>query len=622
MSETLKPDIKLNELNTPITPEQADNAATTQLSYEQPVEETTENISTSNEESENKGSKPASRQEIIERLQQIAEGDDILNCKAEIEALKVHFYKLRINEIEAERKSFVEEGGEETLFMPQPDALEEQFKGLMSNIKEKRNEWLKVQEERRQANYQTQLALLEELQELIEKAEQGNPDVTAFRTIQNRWKEIKDVPQASANNMWHQYQQRVEQFYDMLKLNHEFREYDFKKNLEIKTRICEQAEALANEEDVISSFRKLQQLHDEFRETGPVAQELREEIWNRFRSASTVINKRHQDHFEEKKRRENENLEQKITLCEEIENMDLVALNTYQAWNNATQQVLDIQARWKQIGFAPQKSNLKIFERFRQACDQFFSSKSDFFKQVKQSLGENLEKKRALCEKAESLKDSENWKETADILTQLQKEWKEIGAVPQKHSEALWKRFVSACDEFFERRNKATSSQRSVEQENLKKKKEIIASIKSIEDSLSENEQIKVLNTLTSEWNNTGHVPFKEKDKLYKEYRNAINTIYERLHVNANERKLANFRNNIAKGGNSLTKERDKLIRQYENMKAEIATYENNLGFLSTSNKKGESLLDVMRQKMEKLKIDAQVILKKIHLIEEEIEKE
>ncbi len=622
MSETLKPDIKLNELNTPITPEQADNAATTQLSYEQPVEETTENISTSKEESENKGSKPASRQEIIERLQQIAEGDDILNCKAEIEALKVHFYKLRVNEIEAERKSFVEEGGEETLFMPQPDALEEQFKGLMSNIKEKRNEWLKAQEERRQANYQTQLALLEELQELIEKAEQGNPDVTVFRTIQNRWKEIKDVPQASANNMWHQYQQRVEQFYDMLKLNHEFREYDFKKNLEIKTRICEQAEALANEEDVISSFRKLQQLHDEFRETGPVAQELREEIWNRFRSASTVINKRHQDHFEEKKRRENENLEQKTTLCEEIENMDLAALNTYQAWNNATQQVLDIQARWKQIGFAPQKSNLKIFERFRQACDQFFSSKSDFFKQVKQSLGENLEKKRALCEKAESLKDSENWKETADILTQLQKEWKEIGAVPQKHSEALWKRFVSACDEFFERRNKATSSQRSVEQENLKKKKEIIASIKSIEDSLSENEQIKVLNTLTSEWNNTGHVPFKEKDKLYKEYRNAINTIYERLHVNANERKLANFRNNIAKGGNSLTKERDKLIRQYENMKAEIATYENNLGFLSTSNKKGESLLDVMRQKMEKLKIDAQVILKKIHLIEEEIEKE
>ena len=287
-----------------------------------------------------------------------------------------------------------------------------------------------------------------------------------------------------------------------------------------------------------------------------------------------------------------------------------------------SQQILDVQTRWKEIGYAPQKANVKVFERFRYACDQFFARKSEFFKQIKSSLNENLDKKRALCEKAEALKGSENWKETAEALTQMQKEWKEIGAVPQKHSEALWKRFVGACDEFFERRNKANSSQRNVEQENLKKKKEIIANIKAIDGSLPENEQTKALNEYTNEWNNTGHVPFKEKDKLYKEYKSAINAIYERLHVNANERKLANFRNNIAKGGNSLSREREKLIRQYENMKAEIATYENNLGFLSTSNKKGESLLDVMRQRMEKLKTDAQVILQKIHLIEEEIEKE
>lgn len=622
MSETLKPDAQLQESGITQTPEQAANAATTKLSHEQPVEETTEILHTEDEESVHTGSRPESRQEIIERLQQIADSDDVLNCKAEVENLKMLFYKIRTTEIEDERNTFVENGGEENLFIPTADTLEEPFKQIMNSIKEKRSEWLKAQEELRQANYLRQQTLLGELQELIEKASQGNPDVTAFRAIQSQWKEIKEVPQSTATAMWHQYQQYVEQFYDVLKLNHEFREYDFKKNLETKTHLCEQAEALANEEDIINAFRQLQQLHNEFRETGPVAPELREEIWNRFKSASTVINKRHQDYFEEKKRRETENLEQKTAICEEIEAIDLDALTTYQAWNNATRQVLDMQSRWKQIGFAPQKSNIKIFERFRYDCDEFFRRKSEFFKQVKSSLIENLEKKRALCEQAEALKESEDWKETADTLTRIQKEWKEIGPVPQKHSEALWKRFVSACDEFFARRNKATSSQRNVEQENLKIKRDIIAQIKAIDTTLSEEEQTKSLNSLIAQWNTIGHVPFKEKDKVYKEYKEQINAIYERLHVSFNERKLADFRSNIAKGGNNLTRERDRLIRQYENMKAEIATYENNLGFLSTSSKKGANLLDIMRQKKEKLKTDAEVILKKIHLIEEEIEKQ
>ena len=622
MSETMKPGAPLQESGIAKTPEQADNAATTKLSYEQPVEETTENLSVEGEESANTSSKPASRQEVIERLQQIAESDDVLNCKAEVESLKMLFYKMRTIEIEEERKAFVENGGEENVFIPAADVLEEAFKAAMNSIKEKRSEWLRAQEELRQANYQRQLALLGELQELIAKAEQGNPDVTALRNIQAQWKELKEVPQATATTMWHQYQQLVEQFYDVLKLNHEFREYDFKKNLEIKSRICEQAEALAGDEDVIASFRQLQQLHNEFREAGPVAPELREEVWNRFKAASTVVNKRHQDYFEDKKRRENENLEQKTAICEEIEAIELDALTSYQAWNTATQQVLDMQARWKQIGFAPQKSNIKIFERFRYDCDEFFRRKSEFFKQVKSSLAENLEKKRALCEQVEALKDSEDWKETADALTRLQKEWKEIGAVPQKYSEALWKRFVSACDEFFARRNKATSSQRNVEQENLKAKRDIIAQIKAIDATAAEDEQVKAMNALVAQWNAVGHVPFKEKDKIYKEYKEQVNAVYERLHVSANERKLADFRSNIAKGGNNLSRERERLIRQYENMKAEIATYENNLGFLSTSSKKGASLLDVMRQKMEKLKTDAEVVLKKIHLIEEEIEKQ
>ena len=623
MSETLKPDTELQEQSITNTPEQAANAATTELSHEQPVEETTEEILVANDEnSANTGSKPATRQEIIERLQAIAEGDDALNCRAEAEALKVQFYKLRTAEIDAERKAFVAEGGEENLYIPRPDTLEEPFKAAMNLIKEKRSAWLKEQEEEMQANYEAKLAMLESLKQLVEKAEQGTPEVNEFRAIQTRWKEVKKIPQDKVTPLWKQYQQYVEQFYDVLKLNHEFREYDFKKNLEIKTRLCEQAEALINDEDIVGAFRQLQQLHNEFREAGPVAPELREEVWTRFKTASTTVNRRHQEHFESKKERERINLEQKTAICEEIEAMNLDEFTSYQMWNNATQKVLEMQARWKEIGFAPQKMNLKIFERFRFACDEFFRCKSEFFKSVKSTLAENLEKKRALCEQAEALKESEEWKETADKLTKLQKEWKEIGPVTQKYSDALWKRFVSACDEFFERRNKATSSQRSIEQENLKSKREVIAKIKAIDETLPEDEQIKSVNALTAEWNSIGFVPFKEKDKLYKEYKSAINAVYERLHVNANARKLADFRNNIAKGGNSLTRERERLIRQYENLKAEIQTYENNLGFLSTSNKKGESLVDVMRQRMEKLKDDAQIILKKIHLIEEEIEKQ
>lgn len=627
MSETQKPNEMLKEQNITSTPEEAVNAttpdSTAETDTEQPMDETVENTSTAESTDDtNIGLRPATRTEIIERLQEIADSDDALNCKPETDGLKILFYKLRTAEIDAERKAFVADGGEENVFIPEPDILEEPFKAAMQKIKDKRNEWFQAQEAEMQANYEIKSALLDELKQLVDKAEQGTPEVNEFRNIQNRWKDIKKVPQDKVNHLWKQYQQYTEQFYDVLKLNHEFREYDFKKNLEAKKHLCEAAEALMEQADVVSAFRQLQQLHNDFRETGPVAPELREEIWTRFKNASTVINRRHQEHFENKKERERENLARKTAICEEIEAIEYAKLTSYQSWNNMTEKVLAMQSRWKEIGFAPQKMNLKIFERFRSSCDNFFNRKSEFFKNVKSTLAENLERKRALCEAAEALKDSEEWKETADKLTKLQKEWKEIGPVTQKYSEAVWKRFVSACDEFFERRNKATSSQRSVEQENLKLKRDIVARLATIDETATEEEQIKAVNTLTAEWNRTGHVPFKEKDKIHKEYKTAVNAIYERLHISANERKLADFRNNIAKGGNTLSRERDRLIRQYENLKAEISTYENNLGFLSTSNKKGESLVDVMRQKMEKLKADAQVMLQKIHMIEEEIEKQ
>ncbi len=621
MSETLKPDALQDEQNIVNTPEQADNAATTEFSNEQPAIETEEVPVQQSEESENAGARPASRQEIIERLKEIAESDDVLSCKAETEGLKVLFYRMRAAEIEAAHKAFVEEGGEPALFIPQEDELEAPFKEAMNTIKAKRNAWIAAQEEEMKSNLAKKESLLQQLQALVEKAAQGTPEVNEFKALQAQWKEIKNIPQEHVTSLWKQYQLLVEQFYDVLKINHEFREYDFKKNLEIKTRICEAAEALEKEEDVIGAFRQLQQLHNEFRETGPVAPELREELWARFKAASTVINRRHQEHFEAKKEVEKENLDKKSAICEQIEGIDYSALTTYPAWNSATQKVLDLQAEWKTIGFAPQKMNLKIFERFRAACDEFFRRKSEFFKEAKSALASNLERKKALCEQAEALKESEDWKATADKLARLQKEWKEIGPVPQKHSEALWKRFVTACDTFFERRNAATSSQRTEEQNNLAQKREVIEALKAIDTTLPTDEQTRLISELTAKWNSIGFVPFREKDKIYKEYKQVLNALYEKLHISANERKLASFRSNMSKGGSNLQRERDHLIRQYEALKSEIATYENNIGFLSVSNKKGASLVDVMLQKVEKLKKDAEVILQKIRLVEDEIEK-
>lgn len=623
MSETKKSNVQLDEQNITTPPEQAIDAIMPEQVTEQDnaQEAVTAEPATDNEAAIAEESRPVTREEILSRIEAIAKEEDVLNCKAEVESLKVQFYRLRTIELDAARKEFVAEGGEETLFIPAPDTLEAPFKEAMNSIKAKRNAWLKAQEEEQEANYAAKLELLAQLQQLVEKAGQGTPDTAEFKSVQARWKEIKNIPQAKAADLWKQYQLLGEQFYDVLKINHEFREYDFKKNLEAKSRICETAEALTTDEDVIGAFRQLQQLHNEFRETGPVAPELREEVWTRFKAASTIINRRHQEHFEGKKEQERVNLEKKTALCEEIENIDYATLTNYQAWNTATDKILELQAQWKEVGFAPQKMNLKIFERFRAACDKFFKRKSDYYKEVKSSLAANLEKKKQLCEMAEQLKESEEWKETADKLTRLQKEWKATGPVAQKYSDALWKRFVAACDTFFERRNAQTSSQRKSEQENLKQKQAVIEAIKAIDTTAEESEQVKQLNTLIAQWNSIGHVPFKEKDKMHKEYKESVNALYERLHVNATERKLADFRNNIAKGGNSLQRERDRLIRQYENLKSEIATYENNLGFLNASNKKGQSLVDVMRQKMEKLKGDAEVILKKIRLVEDEMEK-
>ena len=586
---------------------------------ETPAEETIVEKPTEN------ASKLSTKEEVLLRLKEVAQDAENAN-KQELDGLKQTFNKIHNAEIEAAKKTFVENGGAEEEFIAQPSSVEEEFKSLMAAIKEKRSALAAEIEKQKEENLQVKLSIIEELKELVESPDDANKSYNEFKKLQQQWNEVKLVPQAKVNELWKNYQLYVEKFYDILKLNNEFREYDFKKNLEIKTHLCEAAEKLADEQDVVSAFHQLQKLHQEFRDTGPVAKELRDEIWNRFKAASTAVNRRHQQHFEALKETEQHNLDQKTVICEIVEAIEFDQLKTFAAWETKTQEVIALQNKWKTIGFAPQKMNVKIFERFRKACDEFFKKKGEFFKLLKEGMNANLEKKKALCEKAESLKDSTEWKETAEILTKLQKEWKTIGPVSKKYSDAVWKRFITACDYFFEQKGKATSSQRSVEQENLEKKKAIIARLTAIDETTDADEASKEVRELMKEWNGIGHVPFKEKDRLYKQYHGLIDQLFDRFNISASNKKLSNFKSsigNIQSGGSqSLYREREKLVRTYENMKNELQTYENNLGFLTTSSKKGNSLLTEINRKVEKLKSDLELVLQKIKVIDESIKEE
>lgn len=562
------------------------------------------------------------KEEILAKLKEVVA--DVENvAKPEIDGLKQSFYKLHNAEQDAARKLFIENGGAAENFVPQTDCVEEEFKNIMSVIKEKRSALTAELEKQKEMNLQVKLSIIEELKELVESPDDANKSYTEFKKLQQQWNEVKLVPQAKVNELWKNYQLYVEKFYDLLKLNNEFREYDFKKNLEIKTHLCEAAEKLADEADVVSAFHQLQKLHQEFRDTGPVAKELRDEIWARFKAASTTVNRRHQQHFEALKEVEQHNLDQKTVICEIIEAIDYKELTNFASWESKTQEVIALQNKWKTIGFAPQKMNVKIFERFRKACDEFFRKKGEFFKSLKEGMNENLEKKRALCEKAEALKDSTDWKATADELTKLQKEWKTIGPVAKKYSDAVWKRFISACDYFFEQKNKATSSQRSVEQENLEQKKAIIEKLNAIDDQMDTEEATQLVRDLMKEWNGIGHVPFKEKDRIYKQYHSQVDKLFERFNISASNKKLSNFKSTISSiqegSPQALYREREKLVRAFDNMKNELQTYENNLGFLTTSSKKGNSLLTEINRKVEKLKADIELVKEKTKVVDENI---
>ena len=597
--------MEVNETNRPLTEVPAENPAETSV----PTVEQTE--------------KPAyapkqTQEEVIERLTEI--NKDACNAdKQEIDYLKQTFYKLHKAEQDAARKAFIDGGGNPDDFVPAPDPWETRFKEIMSSIKEKRSIMAAEQEQEKEENLQKKLAILDKMKTLTETTEDTSKIYSEFKQLQQEWNEIKQVPANKVNELWKSYQLYTEKFYDMVKLNNEFREYDFKKNLEQKTHLCEAAEKLAEEPDVVSAFHQLQKLHQEFRNIGPVAKDLRENIWARFKAASTAVNRRHQQHFEMLKEKEQNNLDQKTVICEIAESMDYDNLKTFADWENKTQEILALQAKWKTIGYAPQKMNVKIFERFRAACDEFFKRKAAFFKQIKESMAENLEKKKALCEKAEALKDSTDWKQTAEILTQLQKEWKTIGPVAKKHSDAVWKRFIGACDYFFAQKNKATSSQRSVEVENMAKKEEIIKQLIALDASGStDNSTAEQTRALIKEWNSIGHVPFKEKDRLYNEFHKWVDKLFDKLNLSASERKLSDFKSGLGKGDN-LYRDREKLVRTYESLKSDIQTYENNLGFLNSASKKGNTLVAEVTRKIERLKGDMELVLKKIEAIDEKL---
>lgn len=561
-----------------------------------------------------------SKSEIIERVKEIAHSDEHPQ-KGEIDYLKTIFYKLHFAEREADMKAYLEGGGDPANYKVLPDEDEEVFKAEMGVIKEKRAKLFLEQEKEKQENLKKKLDIIEKIKAMVTSPEEANKSYQDFKKLQQEWKEIKLVPAEKANELWRNYQLYVEQYYDLLKLNSEAREYDFKKNLEIKTKICEAAEKLGTEEDVISAFHQLQKLHQEFRETGPVAKELREEVWARFKAASTIINKRHQQHFESLRAKEEDNLTKKTALCEKIEEIAKEEIKTAGEWEKKTKDIIAIQAEWKTIGFAPQKMNVKIFERFRAACDDFFSKKAEFFKNMKQQFAENADKKRALIEQAKALQDSTEWKSTSDKLIALQKEWKTIGMVPKKLGDKLWNEFLTACNHFFEARNNANAGTRNEERTNLEKKRGIIEQLKALAENAGDNIQDKV-RELIDEYNAVGHVPFKEKDKLYKEYHDILDKLYKELNISTARRRLDKFKNNLKnvaeKGADALDNERARLMRRYEAIKQEVQTYENNLGFLNASSKKGNSLIDEMNRKVQKLKDDMNLVREKIKAIDAE----
>ena len=606
-----------SQVNTPIEEQNAIlSPATDTENVDQNVISAEEASAASHVETERK--QYDTKKAVLDRVREIAHNEEAPQ-KEEVDYLKTCFYKLHIAEREAKLKEYIDGGGDPEQYQITPDPDEEAFKAEMLLIKEKRQQLFKELEQEKQDNLQKKLDIIEKIKAMVTSPEEANKSYKEFKALQDEWRDIKNVPAERANELWRNYQLYVEQFYDLLKLNIEAREYDFKKNLEAKTHLCEAAEKLAEEDDVISAFHQLQKLHQEYRETGPVSKELREEIWNRFKAASTIVNKRFQQHYDNLRAKEEENLAKKTALCEKVEAIVAEENKGSADWERRTKEIIELQTEWKTIGFAPQKMNVKIFERFRAACDDFFGRKAEFFKNLKEQFKVNADKKRALIEKAKALQDSTDWKSTSDKLINLQKEWKTIGMVPKKLGDQLWDEFLGTCNKFFEARNAAGAGTRSEERENLEKKRDVIERLKVAAQEAGDGLQERV-QKLVEEYQSIGHVPYKEKDKLYEEYHAVLDKLYKDLNITVAKRRLSKFKDSLKqvaeRGENALDNERARLMRQYEQLKSEVQTYENNLGFLNASSKKGNSLIDEMNRKVQKLKDEVQLVRDKIKAID------
>lgn len=600
-----------------VTPESTSAENTT----EEAIQTATSNETTETTTAAEKPAEPKTKAEVIEVLKQIVYNGGNVE-RTELDHLKMLYYRFHNADVASAREKFIEEGGKAEDFMPAPDMDEENFKAQLSLIREMRNKAAEALEAEKQQNLKRKQEIIERIKALASTPEDADKGYNEVKELQAEWKELKAVPAENATELWKNYQLYTEQFYDQLRLNHEMRAYDFKKNLEIKTHLCEAAEKLADVEDPISAFHQLQKLHQEYRETGPVAKELRDEIWKRFKDASTVINKRHQDHFEAIKAKEEENLAKKTELCQQVEALEFDGLKTYAQWEEMTKQVLAIQAEWKTVGFTPRKVNAEIFERFRMACDRFFQAKTAYFKANREKLNANLTAKNALIEKAEALKDSTDWGATTNKFVELQKEWKAIGPVTHKVSDAIWKRFNDACNYFFEQKNAANAGQRKEEEANLELKKGVIAELEKLVENASD-DLLKSVRELQARWNEIGHVPYSKKEKMYRRYRELCDKIYDTLHETAGRRRMDNFRKNVAdKGGSELTRERGRLQNALENKKQEIQNYETNLTFFRSSSKKGNSLVADIEKKVERLKEDLNEIVEKIKAVNEQIKAE
>ena len=585
----------------------------------EPVDDTTETIEDA-EDVSTVDYLSMTKAELVSALEALLE-KPIEDIKREEGHIKQAFYTIRKAELEKEKEAFLAKGNEEAAFAPMPDEDEQKVKDLLNQIKEKRAAFNAAIEQERAANLERKQAIIDEIKKISEDADNVNKQYAHVQELRHEFQQIGDVPAINSTDIWKTYQAAVESFYDMLKVNKELRDYDFKKNLELKQALCDEAEKLSENENVVEAFRALQALHDKWREIGPVAKELREGLWTKFKEASAVVNKRHQAFFEQRKKREKENEDAKTALCEKIEGIDTAAFKTYVAWDDATKQIIELQNEWKKLGFAARKVNNALFARFRAKCDEFFGQKAAFFKQMKEQMASNLAKKVALCEKAEALKDSTDWKATSEALVALQKEWKTVGPVVKKQSDAVWKRFVGACDYFFEQKNKLSVNVRQEERNNLKAKKGIIAAINEQLASENEEEAIKKIRELMKQWQEVGHVPFKEKDKVYAEYKKAIDAAFAKFDMKASRAGMANFENaiNNMTDNDKVYRERERLVRTYEQSVSELKTIENNLGFFNAQSKSGNTMLKEMERKIARLKDDITVLEKKIKMVDEKL---